>query len=108
MRDMAAMITAIKADAADPTKAEAVLKNIVQFERDVAIAKMQTPPVERVAEADRAKAADEYRKAMTTLQRTLLDLEDAVAAKKTDDIKKLITKLEETQKAGHTLFKVGG
>ena len=107
MGDMGTMLRTIKTEAADDTKIEQTLKDLAQFERDVAIAKMQPPSVDKVEEAKKAAAPADFRAAMVTLQRTLLDLEDAVVAKKADDIKKLIAKLDDTEKAGHTEFGVG-
>ena len=57
--------------------------------------------------AKKDTAAEDFRKAMTTIQHTLLDLEDAVAAKKVDDIKTLLGKLDDIEKMGHAEFKVG-
>jgi hypothetical protein len=107
MGGMNNMLRAIKAEAADETKIEQTLKDLAQFERDVAIAKMQTPSTNKVEEAKKANAAADYRTAMTSIQRTLLDLEDAVAAKKADEVKKLIAKLDDIEKAGHAEFGVG-
>jgi len=108
MRDMEAMVQAFKRDAADPEKIDQTLKNLAQFERDVAIAKMQNPPsTVGLSEAVQKSGATDYRNAMTTLQRAALDLEDAVIAKKVDDIKKLIKVLDDTENVGHHEFKVG-
>jgi hypothetical protein len=108
MSEMDAMLRAIKADAADPAKAETTLHNIAIMARDVAISKLQTPPwVARMAAADeKAKAMASYRSMMNGLTRTLLELEDAVNDKKPDAIKKAIAQLEEIEKAGHEEFHV--
>ena len=110
MTEMNRMLTAIKADSADPTKNEQTLRNIATFARDVAISKLQTPPwASRIADAgEKAKAMESFRSMMNGLTRTLLDLEDAVIAKKPEEIKKAITTLEEMEKAGHAEFHVGG
>jgi hypothetical protein len=107
MTDMGAMLTKIKQEATDDTKSEQTMKDLAQFERDVAIAKMQNPPTGKVDADKKDKAPEDFRAAMTVLQHTLLDLEDAVAAKKPDDINKCIAKLSDTEKAGHAEFKVG-
>ena len=108
MRDMGAMLTAIKKEAADPAQAEQALKDLATFERDVAISKTQTPPTNNVDAAKKDHAAEDFRAAMTKLQHKLLDLEDAVVAKKTDDIKKIIADLDAIEMDGHAEFKVGG
>ena len=106
MRDMNAMLTALKADATDASKIDQVLRNIATLERDVAISKLSLPPlVNRMTGDEKAKSAASYRTTLSGLARTLLDLEDAVSDKKTDDIKKLVAKLEEIEKAGHTEFR---
>jgi cytochrome c556 len=108
MGEMGRMLTAIKAEAADPEKAEQAIKDISTFARDVAISKLQTPPnVNRMATAEeKAKAMSSFRTQMNGLTRTLLDLEDAVNAKKPDDIKKAIEKLDQMEAAGHKEFQV--
>ena len=103
MQDMQTMVLALKKDAADPDKIEQTLKTLAQLERDIAIAKMQRPPVDRVPDAE--KGLVDYRTFMTVLQRTALDLEDAVVAKKPDEIKKLIAKFDELEQAGHDEFR---
>ena len=110
MRDMNAMLTAIKGEATDPAKIDQTIHDISVLARDVAIAKLQTPPyVNQIpTAADKAKALASFRSMMNGLTRTLLDREDAVNAKKPDDVKKAIATLEEMEKAGHTEFHVGG
>jgi len=110
MREMGSMLTTIKNEAGDPAKIEQTLKDITTFERDVAISKLQAPPyVNRLATAEeQAKALESYRVEMNVLTRALLDLEDAVAAKKADDIKKSLDTLAQIEKQGHTEFHVGG
>ena len=107
MGDMNRMLTAIKAEAADPANIDKTLHDLAQFERDVSIAKMQTPPVTRAKEKAPADATHDFRAAMSALQHTAIDLETAVTDKKPDDIKKLIAQLEDIQKQGHAEFHVG-
>jgi hypothetical protein len=109
MSEMNRMLTQLKQNATDPAQKDAVIRNISIFARDVAISKLQTPPwVNRIANAEeKAKALESYRSMMNGLTRVLLDLEDAVNAKKADDIKKNLTTLEEMEKAGHQEFHVG-
>ena len=110
MKEMGGMLTTIKNEAADPAKSDQTLKDIATFERDVAISKLQAPPyVNRLAAADeKAKALESYRVEMNVLTRALLDLEDAVSAKKTADIKKYLDQLAQIEKQGHQEFHVGG
>ncbi|HEY4329540.1 MAG TPA: cytochrome b562 [Phycisphaerae bacterium] len=107
MQEMSRMLTAIKKEADMPESQEQTLKDIATLARDVAIAKLQTPPVmvRMTAPEEKAKAAIDYRNDMNSLTRALLDLEDAVIAKKSDDIKKYIAKLDDLEKAGHAEFR---
>jgi hypothetical protein len=109
MRDMNGMLQALKKEAADPAQAEQALKDLAQFERDVSIAKMQIPPqINSIADAKaKGDALTSYRALMSGLMKTALDLEDAVNAKKPDDVKKAIAQLEGIEKQGHTELKVG-
>jgi len=105
MTDMDRVYRAIKADAADPTKQEATIRNIDTMIRDVAIAKMQVPPTVRRLPADKQpEALKSYNSMMVGMLKTLLDLEEAVTDKKVDDIKKGITAIEELKKQGHAEF----
>ncbi len=108
MQDMGRMLQALSTNnaAADFTNTQPTLRNIAQFERDVAICKMQNPPT--VAGEDAAKSAASFRSKMQIVMRTLVDLEDHVNDKKADDVKKDLTKLTDTMKEGHTEFHVGG
>jgi hypothetical protein len=109
MESMQASVLALKRDGADPEKIEQNLRTLAQMQRDVAIAKMQNPPVQRITDpAKQATGAETFRLAMSSIQRTLLDLEDAVIAKKPDDIKRLIAKLDEIERNGHRLFGMDG
>ncbi len=109
MTDMNTQLTAIKAEAADPAKADQAIHDISVMARDVAIAKLQTPPyVNKLTDADqKAKEMATFRTMLNGVTRTLLDLEDAVNAKKPDDVKAAIAKLEDMEKAGHAEFHVG-
>jgi hypothetical protein len=105
MTDMDRNYRAIKADAADPTKQEAVVRNIDTMIRDVAIAKMQVPPtVRRLDAAKQPEALKSYNAMMVNLLKTLIDLEESVNDKKVDDIKKNIATIEEIQQKGHAEF----
>jgi hypothetical protein len=110
MREMGSMLKTIQNEAADPAKSDQALKDLATFERDVAISKLQAPPyVNRLPTAEeKAKELESYRVTMNVLTRALLDLEDAVAAKKPDDIKKSLDQLAQIEKQGHTEFHVGG
>jgi len=104
MGDMNRMVTALKAEASDPSKSEQALKDLAQFERDVAIAK--TMPVPAVDPAtDAAKSATDFRNGMNTLLRAALDMEDAVVNKKPDVITKSLQTFADVEKAGHGEFR---
>lgn len=103
MQDMNRMVTALKAEASDPTKSAQTLKDLAQFERDVAIAK--TMPATPVNGTDAAKGAVDFRNGMNTLLKTALDLEDAVANNKQDVITKDLQVFADTEKAGHAEFR---
>jgi Cytochrome b562 len=110
MREMGAMLKTIQTEAADPAKSDQTLKDLTTFERDVAISKLQAPPyVNRLpTPEEKAKELESYRVTMNALTRALLDLEDAVVAKKPDDIKKSLDLLAQLEKQGHAEFHVGG
>jgi hypothetical protein len=106
MSDMERMMNAIKADAADPAKIEQTITNLSLMERDVAIAKLQTPQQANglPTPEDREKVLATFRSMLNGVTRTLLDLEDAVNARNPEGIKKAIDQLEKMEKAGHKEF----
>ena len=105
MKDMKRMYKALKAEAADPTKIEQSLKDIAQLQRDVVIAKGLVPPSVNHQSGDaKAEELTNYRAMMISMIRSLLDLEEAVVAKKADDVKKVLGEIEELQKQGHKEF----
>jgi hypothetical protein len=105
MRDMDRAYRALKAEAADPTKIEQSLRDLATMQRDVTISKLQTPPsVNRLAGDKKAEAVTSYRTMMNGLLKALLDLEDAVTAKKADDIKKGFEEVDQIMKQGHAEF----
>ncbi len=107
MQEMDRTYKALKAEAADPAKLDQSLHDVATLQRDVAISKLATPPlVNRMPAGDKKTAEMEnYRKAMNTLLHTLLDLEDAIAAKNADDMKKGFDKVEQLMNAGHAEFR---
>ena len=108
MSEMNRMVQDLKRVAADPAQAEQALKDCATFERDVSICKLLVPPqINRMSGDAKTEALTSYRSMMTGLVKTALDLEDAINAKKPDDIKKSIAQLEEIEKQGHTELKVG-
>ena len=108
MANMLRMVTAIKADSSDTSKNEQTLRNLAIFQRDVAISKTLNPPIDRLAEADRPEGMAKFRAALNGLLKVSMELEDAINAKKPEEIKKLIAQLEEMERKGHEMFKVGG
>ena len=108
MSEMNRMLQDLKKVAADPAQAEQALKDCATFERDVSICKLLVPPqINRMTGDAKTEALTSFRSMMTGLVKTALDLEDAINAKKPDDVKKCIAQLEETEKMGHTELKVG-
>jgi len=75
------------------------------MERDAAIAKLFLPPIVRRATGDaKATQTEAYRVAMVGLMKALMGLEDAIAAKKPDDVKTALDAIEEVMKKGHEQF----
>ena len=108
MSEMNRMLQDLKKVAADPAQAEQALKDCATFERDVAICKLLVPPqITRLTGDAKTDALTSYRAMMTSLVKTALDLEDAINAKKPDDVKKAIAQLEGIENQGHTELKVG-
>ncbi len=105
MSDMGRLVGQLKTDTADPTKSDQSLRELAQFERDVAIAKMQTPPLNNVPADKKANAPTDFRTLLTSLQHTALDLEDAIVNKKPDDIKKDLDSFGDIEKQGHGEFR---
>ena len=110
MRDMNTALPKIQAEYTDAAKLEATLTDIATMQRDIAIAKLQTPPtIGRIADAaEKAKAMAHFRDQCNSLTRGLLELEDAVNAKKNDDAKKAIAKLIDIANAAHKEYNVNG
>ena len=105
MRDMGQMYKALKADAADPAKIDESLHNVQTMERDVAIAKLNPPPTVRNATGDdKVKKTEDFRTDMSDLMKTLLSLEDAIAAKNADDINKGLDAIKAAMDKGHGEF----
>jgi hypothetical protein len=105
MQDMDRAFRALQAEVADPAKLDQALKDIATMQRDAAISKTLTPPsVNRLADDKKAAATESYRLKMVGLMKALLDLEDAVASKKSDDVKKGLQAIEEIMKQGHAEF----
>jgi hypothetical protein len=105
MNELLDVIFNLKGEAADPASASQTLKDLAFFERDVAICKLHFPPgLNRLSGADKADAADSYRSMMSGLLRVGLDMEEAVADGKTDDIKRLLKRVDEIEADGHAEF----
>jgi hypothetical protein len=105
MRDMNAQLQAIKVDATGD-ELDATVKAIGTMARDVLIAKLNVPPKVAALSGDaKTKELEAYRAMLNKLARKLLDLEDAVVAKKTDDAKKLLDEVKQFQKDGHSEFR---
>ena len=60
MGDMGRLLRTLNTDAADFTKSETTLRNIAQFERDVAVCKMGQPPAPAKPDVDAAKGAADF------------------------------------------------
>ena len=105
MRDMGQNYKTLKANAADPEKRDDSLRNVQMMERDAAVAKLNLPPtVQRLPADQKTAKAEDYRADLTELQKTLLSLEDSIAAKNADDIKKGLDSIEAIMNKGHEEF----
>jgi hypothetical protein len=95
----------VKKDYADPANMNQTLREIAFFERDVAYCKLHlAPSVNKLDGDDKVTETDSYRVMMSSMMRTLLDLEDAVHDKKFDDAKKLLATIDEIEEQGHAEF----
>ncbi len=87
------------------------LKLVFEMQRGCATSKAAPLPGkiarELPADVDRAKASESMRVHLTALMRVLLDLEDAIAAGKTEEAQALFKKAGEMAEKAHTEFKVG-
>ena len=108
MTDMNNALKKIQGEYTDAAQLETTLRDIATMQRDIAIAKLQTPPsVNRIADAaEKSKALAHFRDQCNSLTRGLLELEDAVNAKKNDDVKKILTKLMDIGNAAHKEYNV--
>jgi hypothetical protein len=105
MNELLDVIFNLKGEAIDPAYASQTLKDLAFFERDVAICKLHYPPsLNRLSGADKADEADSYRSMMSDLLRTGLDMEEAVADGKAEDIKRLLKRVDEIEADGHAEF----
>ncbi len=99
------MYKALMTSGADPEKRDDALKSVANMERDAAVAKLNPPPaVQKLTGEEKATKAEEYRTQITDLQKALLSLEDAIAAKNADDVKKGLESLDAIMKKGHGEF----
>jgi hypothetical protein len=105
MRDMGQNYKTLKANAADPEKRDESLRNVQMMERDAAVAKLSMPPgFQRLPADQKAGKLEDFRADFTELQKTLLSLEDAIAARNADDIKKGLDSIETIMNKGHEEF----
>ena len=105
MKAMNRSLKAIKAAIGDASRKAEALKLVSEMQRDCAIAKsMPLPAAYTKGAADDAakrKLEAEYAADLRTLMRSLLDLEDAIAADKADEAKSILAKLEEQRERSH-------
>jgi Spy/CpxP family protein refolding chaperone len=105
MKGMNRGLKAIKAAVGDAAKKAEALKLVSEMQRDCAAAKsMPLPAAYTKGAADDAakqKLEAEYAADMRKLMRSLLDLEDAIAADKADEAKALLAKIEEQREHSH-------
>jgi hypothetical protein len=105
MNQMLDLDFAVKKEYADPGNIDQTLRDIALFERDVAYCKLHlAPSVNKLQGEDKITETDSYRVMMSSMMRTLLDLEDAVHDKKMDDAKKLLATIDEIEEQGHAEF----
>ena len=107
MRDMGQNYKMLKANAADPAKMEeSDSRRRNDGSCDAAVAKLSNlpPMVQHLTGDEKAAKTADFRADITELQKALLSLEDAIAAKNTDDIKKGLDSLEAIMNKGHNEF----
>ncbi len=105
MRDMDRVYKALKVEAADSEKMDQALKDVAVMERDAAISKTLLPPtVTRAADADKAAKGESYRVMMVDLMKSLMDLEDGIAGKNPENVKKSLDAVEGVMNKGHEAF----
>jgi len=105
MNQMLDLLADLKKESADPASMNQTLRDLAEFERDVAICKLYTPPsVNRLSGDEKASAIDDYRIMMSDMMRAALDMEDAVSDRKPDQIKKLLKRIDDTEEQGHVEF----
>ncbi len=104
MQSMKAAVKALEKEL--PAKDSNAWKSISQFERGVAGAKLEEPPmIKEMAEAERAKAIATYRTMMADMLAQSCKLEHEILAAKWDDAGKSFEALKAMQKPGHDKFK---
>ena len=105
MKGMNRGLKAIKAAVGDAAKKPEALKLVSEMQRDCAAAKsMPLPAAYTKGAADDAakqKLEAEYAADMRKLMRMLVDLEDAIAADKADEVKALLARIEEQREHSH-------
>jgi hypothetical protein len=106
MRSMDQAFNGIQAQYSDPTKNNSTLMLLTTFETQAIAAKSVLPPaINRMPEADRKKATDEYRLMLRNLVRASLDLEDQITAGDTTKAAATIATMREIEKSGHAEFR---
>lgn len=105
MKGMNRGLKAIKAAVGDAAKKPEALKLVSEMQRDCAVAKsMPLPAAYSKGAADDAakqRLEAEYAADLRKLMRSLLDLEDAIAADKADEAKSILAKIEEQREHSH-------
>ena len=105
MKGMNRGLKAIKAAMGDAARKPEALRLVSEMQRDCATAKsMPLPAAYTKGAADEAakqKLEAEYAADMRKLMRMLVDLEDAIAADKADEVKALLARIEEQREHSH-------
>jgi hypothetical protein len=105
MKEMEKLYKGLMADGPDTSKTDDNLRSVAMMERDAAISKLSLPPMVRRANGDdKARETEAYRVAMTGLMKALMNVEDAIAAKNPEDIKKALAGVDDVMKKGHEEF----
>lgn len=104
MQSMKAAVKALEKEL--PAKDPNAWKSISQFERGVAGAKLEDPPMMKdLSDAERPKAQHEYRTMLADLLSASCKVEHEILAGKWEDAAKSFEAMKAMQKPGHDKFK---
>ncbi len=112
MQGMNRAMKMLKENVADAAKRDDNLKTVNELQRMIVLAK-SAPFTDKMYEHARAgddpakkKIAEEFRSRLIAVLRTAIDLEEQIAAGKTDEAKATYAKLHELEESGHKFMGV--